>query len=99
MNNVVRCACCKPLAGALLLARKIELVDRVQRYAVGDLVKCGDIGCGVVEYFGPHAVRISLYFVATFMVLALGICPWYSRSCACLHMRGSVMLTMIACET
>jgi hypothetical protein len=75
MNNVVRCACCKPLAGALLLARKIELVDRVQRYAVGDLVKCGDIGCGVVEYFGPHAVRISLYFVARPMFLHLGYVP------------------------
>lgn len=47
-------------AGALLLARKIELVDRVQTFAVGDLVKCGDIGYGIVEYFGPHAVSLTV---------------------------------------
>jgi hypothetical protein len=44
-------------AGALVLARKVQLVDRAADFAVGDMVKCGTLGIGLVTYFGPHAVR------------------------------------------
>lgn len=48
--------------GALLLSRKVELIDRGVSFSVGDLVNCGDLGMGTVEYFGPHAVRLTALY-------------------------------------